>query len=98
MGRFPGSGVIFGYRLEYTHTPKGLPLNCHDSRDVRTGGVYPFQPCEISGLFTQKCLLTKGHDRFLCRIMTTFPLIYINLPHGVNPIVPMVDINNQRCL
>jgi len=38
-GYHPGVWLILGYHLEYTHTYKGLPLNCHEWQELRGKGL-----------------------------------------------------------
>lgn len=64
----PASGVIFGYRLEYTHTPKEVLLYFHNSKEVGSRGVASYQPREKTGFFMDKNLPIKSHDVFLNKI------------------------------
>ncbi|WP_222864748.1 hypothetical protein, partial [Serratia marcescens] len=77
--------LILGHHLEYTHTPKGLPLNCRCDRSGSIKAYFPLKSCEKSQFFAGFILLIKSNACFLLRIMFPFPLIYINLPQRVNP-------------
>ena len=74
------NGAILVHTLEYTHTYKGLLLNCQWSMHLRVGGAGTRQRREKQRLFDLICLLTKDKTFFRAANPRTFPLIYINLP------------------
>lgn len=72
--------TILVHTLEYTHTNKGLPLNCQRSRGKEVGAAGNRQCREKPRLFYRISLLTKDEALFYAANPPTFPLIYINLP------------------
>ncbi|SMG12110.1 hypothetical protein SAMN03159353_1002105 [Cedecea sp. NFIX57] len=72
------SGAIFGQQLEYTHTPKGLPLNCQRWQGIRGDRQQVPQGCDKSRYFFARRLLTKNEGEFLPAGEIDYPLIYIN--------------------
>lgn len=74
------NGAILVYTLEYTHTNKGLLLNCRRGNSQGEAVNLSRQHREKPHLFYRKNLLTKDDDDFLRVNLPPFPLIYINLP------------------